>query len=228
MTNQRLLGALTVLFLVGAIIYIGVTKFQEQVSIRPSPTPTPNEINFLFNQKPPQDEGQNTPSGQQQLPLLTNKRLQQFPGIVPDNERRGKKAVIQTAKGNIEFEIFPEVVKASSNFMVLASNGFYHGLKFHRVEPGFVIQGGDPNGDGTGGPGYKFEDEPVTKPYEKGTVAMANSGPNTNGSQFFISLVDNPPLSPNYTIFGQVISGMEVVEMIKVGDVMQTVTIEPL
>jgi len=98
-------------------------------------------------------------------------------------------------------------------------------LTFHRREKGFVIQGGDPNGNGTGGPGYKFVDEPVTREYDRGIVAMANAGPNTNGSQFFIMLANNP-LPKQYTIFGKVISGLDVVDKIKVGDVMELVTIE--
>ena len=90
-----------------------------------------------------------------------------------------------------------------------------------------MIQGGDHLGNGTGGPGYQFPDEPVTKKYTKGTVAMANSGPNTNGSQFFIMLEDNLSLPPKYTIFGQVTSGQSVVDQIKAGDIMRQVTIEP-
>lgn len=101
-------------------------------------------------------------------------------------------------------------------------------MTFHRVVPGFVIQGGDPSGNGTGGPGYTFDDEPVTLKYDKGIVAMANAGPNTNGSQFFIMLEDNPTLPPNYTIFGKVIKGQDVVSSIQVGDVMKKVTIVDL
>ncbi|OGE20089.1 peptidylprolyl isomerase [Candidatus Daviesbacteria bacterium RIFCSPLOWO2_01_FULL_43_38] len=141
---------------------------------------------------------------------------------------QNKKAVIETGKGKIEFEIYPEATKTASNFIFLARDGFYDGLIFHRVEPGFVIQGGDPLGNGTGGPGYKFEDEPVVDKYTKGVVAMANSGPNTNGSQFFIMLDDHPELPPKYTIFGVVIKGQDVVDQIKVGDVMRQVRVEPL
>jgi cyclophilin family peptidyl-prolyl cis-trans isomerase len=150
-----------------------------------------------------------------------------FPGVYSAEELQNKKAVIETNKGTIEFELLPEAPKAASNFMHLSRDGFYDGLTFHRVEPNFVIQGGDPKGDGTGGPGYQFEDEPVTRKYTKGIVAMANAGPDTNGSQFFIMLADTP-LPPAYTIFGNVIKGQDVVDKIKVGDVMKKVTIEDL
>ncbi|MBI2596129.1 peptidylprolyl isomerase [Candidatus Daviesbacteria bacterium] len=156
------------------------------------------------------------------------KQYSKFPGVLPDTELTNKQVVIETNKGKIAFEIYPEASKAASNFIFLAKDKFYDGLKFHRVVPGFVIQGGDPKGDGTGGPGYKFEDEPVTKKYLKGIVAMANAGPNTNGSQFFIMLEDNLTLPPNYTIFGKVTAGQEVVDQIKVGDEMKTVAIENL
>ena len=208
-----------------------------------SPSPSPSDLNFLFSKTPsPSPSGQNlqikpgsqaksspqpqpTPS---ELPLEKNKRLAQFPGVLTDESLQNKKGVIQTNKGTIQIQIFPETKLASSNFMILAALGFYNGLAFHRVEPGFVIQGGDPNGDGSGGPGYQFPDEPVTRLYKKGIVAMANAGPNTNGSQFFIVLVDNPPLQPLYTILGQVISGMDIVEKITVGDIMQKVVIQNL
>lgn len=127
---------------------------------------------------------------------------------------------IQTTKGTIVFETYdadaPNTVK---NFISLASKGFYNGLIFHRVIPGFMIQGGDPTGTGTGGPGYKFADElDANTPsyqagYVRGAVAMANSGPDTNGSQFFIMHKDND-LPHNYTIFGKVVSGMDVVDAI--------------
>lgn len=150
-----------------------------------------------------------------------------FPGILSEEELNGAVAHIQTPKGEIVIEFYPETApKAVSNFVTLTNNGFYNGLTFHRREEGFVIQGGDPNGNGTGGPGYTFEDElddPYT--YTRGTVAMANRGPDTNGSQFFIMLADYP-LPKQYTIFGHVVQGIEVVDQIAVGDVMTTVTIE--
>lgn len=156
------------------------------------------------------------------------KQYNSFSGILSMEDLQSKKAVILTNKGKIEFEIFPASPKSASNFIFLAREGFYDGLTFHRVEPGFVIQGGDPKGDGTGGPGYRFEDEPVTLPYTKGIVAYANAGPNTNGSQFFIMLGDQAGLPPKYNILGKVTSGQEVVDQIKVGDVMKKVTIENL
>ncbi|OGE33707.1 hypothetical protein A3C59_00990 [Candidatus Daviesbacteria bacterium RIFCSPHIGHO2_02_FULL_36_13] len=137
---------------------------------------------------------------------------------------QNKKAVISTNKGTIEFEVYPEATMAASNFIILSSNGFYNGLTFHRVED-WVIQGGDPLGTGMGGPGYQFPDEKVTRPYIRGIVAMANSGPDTNGSQFFI-LTKDYPLQPDYTIFGQVTKGLDVVDKIRVGDTMQKVTIQ--
>lgn len=163
---------------------------------------------------------------------LTNERKDavqktySFPGVLPDSEIKGKQVTIQTAKGDIVFELYPEdAPKTVSNFVYLAKEGFYDGLTFHRVEPGFVIQGGDPKGNGRGGPGYQFEDEPVTKDYAKGIVAMANAGPDTNGSQFFIMLENNSTLPKDYTIFGKVIKGQDVVDQIAVSDVMTKVTV---
>ena len=135
--------------------------------------------------------------------------------------------VIMTNKGDIHLELNPaEAPMTVNNFVALARDGYYDGVTFHRVVPRFVIQGGDPTGTGSGGPGYQFQDEAVNRPYKAGTVAMANAGPNTNGSQFFICLEDQPGLPPNYTIFGDTVTGMDVVRNIRVGDVMQSVTIE--
>lgn len=150
-----------------------------------------------------------------------------FPGVLPDAKIKNKKAAIKTAKGVIEFELYADQAPQSvSNFVYLTEKGFYNGLTSHRVEPGFVIQGGDPQGDGTGGPGYQFPDEKVVGEYKKGTVAMANSGPDTNGSQFFICLDDLPTLPKQYNLFGQVTKGMDVVSQIKVGDKMESVGIQ--
>ncbi|MBI2590097.1 peptidylprolyl isomerase [Candidatus Berkelbacteria bacterium] len=150
----------------------------------------------------------------------------QAPTILPGEKIQNKTAIVETPKGTIRISLLPDDAPlAVSNFITLIEKKFYDGLTFHRVEPGFVIQGGDPNGDGTGGPGYTFKDEPIRQEYKRGIVAMANSGPNTNGSQFFIMLEDKP-LPPNYTIFGEVTDGMNVVDQIQVGDQMMSVTIK--
>ncbi|MCR4278060.1 MAG: peptidylprolyl isomerase [Candidatus Berkelbacteria bacterium] len=145
-------------------------------------------------------------------------------------------AVIKTDKGDITLELYPnDAPKTVMNFATLAKNGYYDNLTFHRVEPGFVIQGGDPSGNGTGGAsifGAKFEDElnPNTASYKtgylEGVLAMANSGPNTNGSQFFIMLKDNETLPKNYTIFGRVTSGNDVVKKIAVGDTINSIEVK--
>jgi cyclophilin family peptidyl-prolyl cis-trans isomerase len=150
-----------------------------------------------------------------------------FPGVLPAEQIQNKQIRLVTDKGEIVFKLYSDTApKTVSNFVYLASAGYFDGLTFHRREEGFVIQGGDPNGNGTGGPGYKFEDElNDDRTYVRGTVAMANAGPNTNGSQFFIML-DNVPLPHAYTIFGEVTVGMDVVDQIKRGDAMTKVTVE--
>lgn len=135
-------------------------------------------------------------------------------------EAEDKTVVMETSKGKIKLMLYPKDAPYTvASFMKLIDKGLYGGLTFHRVIDGFMIQGGDPSGNGTGGPGYKFIDElnPDTasykEGYKKGVLAMANSGPNTNGSQFFI-MVKDTPLPNNYTIFGKVISGQEVADAI--------------
>jgi len=130
-------------------------------------------------------------------------------------------------KGDIVLALDAALAPTTVNhFVVNARNGFYDGLTFHRVVPEFVIQGGDPEGSGRGGPGYKFADEPVRGEYTVGAVAMANAGPDTNGSQFFICVDDcTRKLQPLYNLFGYVTSGIEVAQGIGVGDVMRSVTV---
>jgi len=139
---------------------------------------------------------------------------------VNTNNKKSNMITIETNQGKIVIETYnADAPKTVENFVTLANKGFYNGLTFHRVIKGFMIQGGDPSGNGTGGPGYKFADElnPNTESYKagykKGVVAMANSGPDTNGSQFFIMHQDYP-LPNNYTIFGKVVSGQDVVDKI--------------
>jgi peptidyl-prolyl cis-trans isomerase B (cyclophilin B) len=139
------------------------------------------------------------------------------------------RAVIATDKGEIELELYPEhAPKTVNNFCFLAREGFYDGVTFHRVIANFMIQGGDPTGTGRGGPGYRFEDELVGNPlkHETGVISMANAGPNTNGSQFFITHSPQPHLNGKHTVFGKVVRGQDVVDSIRQGDVMLSVTIE--
>ncbi len=140
------------------------------------------------------------------------------------------RVTLETNKGTIVMDLDPKLAPNSvNNFVNLARDGYYTGLTFHRVVPEFVIQGGCPEGTGTGGPGYRFDDEPVTGDYTLGAVAMANGGPNTNGSQFFICIDDcQSKLAPAYNLFGHVTSGIEIALEIEVGDVMETVDIEEI
>jgi cyclophilin family peptidyl-prolyl cis-trans isomerase len=143
-------------------------------------------------------------------------------------EAENVQARIHTKKGDIVFTFYPhEARQHSAAFIKLARAGFYNGLKFHRVEPGFVIQGGCPQGTGTGGPGYNLDAEFSNLHHAKGTVAMARAAnPNSAGSQFYICLGDAGFLDKQYTVFGQTVAGQDVVDKIRVGDVMETVTIE--
>jgi cyclophilin family peptidyl-prolyl cis-trans isomerase len=135
---------------------------------------------------------------------------------------------ISTAKGDIVFGFYPnEAPMHCAAFLKLTEAGFYNGLAFHRYEPGFVIQGGDPDGNGTGGPGYKLDGEFSNLPHLKGTVAMArSSNPNSAGSQFYICIEAAPFLNKQYTVFGQVSEGQDVVDAIRAGDIMTSVTVE--
>lgn len=137
------------------------------------------------------------------------------------------RATITTPKGDIVMDLDPELAPVTvNNFVTLARQGYYDGLTFHRVVPGFVIQGGCPEGTGRGGPGYKFADEPVKGDYHLGAVAMANAGPNTNGSQFFVCIENlKGRLDKNYNYFGKVVEGMDVALGIEVGDRMESVAI---
>ena len=138
-------------------------------------------------------------------------------------------ATLDTSKGKISVDLFAkDAPKTVNNFVFLARDGFYNGLAFHRVIPDFMVQGGDPEGSGRGGPGYKFEDETKGNPnkHKVGSLSMANAGPNTNGSQFFITHVVTDWLDGKHTVFGQVTSGQDVVNAIKQGDKLETVTVE--
>jgi len=137
------------------------------------------------------------------------------PEPLPAGEKRD--VTIETDLGNIVIAVEADLGPlAAGNFVALAECGFYDGVGFHRIMPDFVIQGGDPTGTGSGGPGYEFPNDPVSVPYERGVVAMANAGRDTNGSQFFIVLQE-AGLPPDYSVFGRVTSGMEVADQIAAG-----------
>ncbi len=135
---------------------------------------------------------------------------------------------IATNRGDIELELYPQHAPITvNNFVFLTQAGFYDGVTFHRVIEDFVIQGGDPTGTGRGGPGYRFEDEVKDNPltHERGVISMANAGPGTNGSQFFITHSPQPHLDGKHTVFGRVVKGIDVVDAIRPGDTMEKVTI---
>ena len=199
-----------IIIIIAIFIFASKQKMVSDVTI-PSPvnvsTPTPTLSNLSVGQNNPNQSSSG--ANKMQLPFE----------VLPKDQIDGKKVRISTDFGDIVFALTSDAPIASSNFIYLVNKNFYNGLIFHRVIKGFMIQGGDPNGNGTGGPGYQFPDElnPSTTSYQNGytsgVVAMANAGPNTNGSQFFIMHQDNQ-LPHNYSIFGKVISGMDVVEKI--------------
>ncbi|MDG2091127.1 MAG: peptidylprolyl isomerase [Gammaproteobacteria bacterium] len=136
-------------------------------------------------------------------------------------------AVIETDHGTLEFLLYKSVAPITvANFVNLATRGFYDGLIFHRVIEDFMAQGGDPFGNGTGGPGYNFEDEIRMRHNQDGILSMANSGPSTNGSQFFITHIATPHLNSLHTVFGKVHSGRELIRQISIGDTINSITIE--
>ncbi|MCI0395559.1 MAG: peptidylprolyl isomerase [Chloroflexi bacterium] len=143
--------------------------------------------------------------------------------------KKSYRATIETNRGTIELDLYAQhAPKTVNNFVFLAQQGFYDGVTFHRVISNFMIQGGDPTGSGRGGPGYNFEDEVRNNPlkHETGVISMANAGPNTNGSQFFITHSPQPHLNGKHTVFGKVTKGQDVVNAIRQGDVMTRVTVQ--
>jgi peptidyl-prolyl cis-trans isomerase B (cyclophilin B) len=158
---------------------------------------------------------------------MNNKQWNMPPAMQID-VKKNYRATIETNRGAIEIQLYPEhAPKTVNNFVFLAQEGFYDGISFHRVIDNFMVQGGDPTGSGRGGPGYRFEDETRGNPlrHETGVLSMANAGPNTNGSQFFITHSPQAHLDGKHTVFGKVTSGMNVVNAIRQGDTMTRVTI---
>jgi cyclophilin family peptidyl-prolyl cis-trans isomerase len=148
------------------------------------------------------------------MPMSNGKQYEKAESVVKTD--KSYTATIKTSVGDITVELSKDTPITTNSFVFLSQEKFYDGVIFHRVIPGFMIQGGDPTGTGMGGPGYKFADEKFAGEYKRGTIAMANSGPNTNGSQFFIMHADYP-LPPNYVIFGMTKSGLDVVDKIAAG-----------
>lgn len=158
---------------------------------------------------------------------MSNKQWSTPPAMQIDPQKTYH-ATIETSRGAIKIELYPKhAPKTVNNFVFLTREGFYDGVSFHRVISDFMIQGGDPTGTGRGGPGYRFEDEVKGNPltHDTGVISMANAGPNTNGSQFFITHSPQPHLNGMHTVFGKVISGQDVVNAIRQGDIMTKVTI---
>lgn len=150
-----------------------------------------------------------------------NEKQWDKPPAMQIDPQKTYKATIETSKGDIDLELYPEYApKTVNNFVFLAQEGFYDGVTFHRVIGNFMIQGGDPTGTGRGGPGYKFEDEVEDNllRHEAGVISMANAGPNTNGSQFFITHSPQPHLDGMHTVFGKVVGDQGIVNAVQQGD----------
>jgi peptidyl-prolyl cis-trans isomerase B (cyclophilin B) len=153
------------------------------------------------------------------------------PPAIKIDVKKNYRVTMETNRGTIVLEMYPQYAPMTvNNFVFLAGEGFYDGVTFHRVIPDFVIQGGDPTGTGSGGPGYRFPDEFRGNPlrHETGVISMANAGPGTNGSQFFITHSPQPHLDGRHTVFGKVTEGQDVVDAIRANDQMITVTAETI
>lgn len=218
MNNQKILLGIAIVIVITAAV-IGLSGYKLKSNPSNSNTTTTTNTNTPSSASTTNSSAQTN----------TNMKTYVAPGKLADDRILNKQAKIVTNKGTIIFTLdAKQSPLAVSSFAYLAEQKYFDGLTWHRVIPDFVIQGGDPTGTGTGGPGYQFADEKVTGEYTEGTVAMAKSGPDTNGSQFFITNADDTQkLEKIYSIFGKVTSGLEVVKTIVQGDVMQTVTIEP-
>lgn len=198
MTKKTLLAVFG-LILFAVAVYLVLARSETAVTNEASSAAKPPEVS-------------SEPQPETNLETMNPKNLTKPPLTI--DKTKTYEAVLETSKGEITIELFADKTPVTANnFVYLAREGFYDGTIFHRVIDGFMIQGGDPDGDGTGGPGYRFADEPFEGEYTRGTVAMANAGPDTNGSQFFIMHADYA-LPPAYVIFGQVVEGLEVVDKI--------------
>jgi peptidyl-prolyl cis-trans isomerase B (cyclophilin B) len=157
-----------------------------------------------------------------------SKQQWQHPPAMQIDESKTYKVTLETSQGVIDLELYPKHAPVTvNNFVFLAREGFYDGVTFHRVISDFMIQGGDPTGTGRGGPGYRFQDECKGNPltHEAKVISMANAGPNTNGSQFFITHCPQPHLNGKHTVFGKAVKGAEVVDAIRQGDTLLRLTV---
>ncbi len=207
--SRKIFGASLI---AGAILLSGCTTPEMR-----SDSGTASDLSFYSETKPPEQavsQGKTGAPSAEKNNILTNKKMYTNPPEMALDQSKQYTATLKTDAGDIVVKLAAaETPITVNNFVFLAREKFYDGTIFHRVIKGFMIQGGDPEGTGMGGPGYKFGDEPFAGEYVRGTVAMANAGPDTNGSQFFIMHGDNA-LPPNYVIFGTVASGMEAVDKI--------------
>jgi cyclophilin family peptidyl-prolyl cis-trans isomerase len=207
--KQNLIAAIAIAIVLGIA---GVSIFAGKINEKATPgnTYVSNQVNQNATNAGSVETAKDQPT---MIPTNTAPTKSQAPAMEID-KNKSYTAVLKTSEGDITLELYADKTPITvNNFVHLARASFYNKTIFHRVIKGFMIQGGDPNGNGSGGPGYQFNDEPFTGEYTRGTIAMANAGPNTNGSQFFIMHQDNQ-LPKNYVIFGKVIKGIEVVDKI--------------
>jgi cyclophilin family peptidyl-prolyl cis-trans isomerase len=206
--KKEIVNSIIIILLIPAIFLFGLFTKRENQKQNLSLEQTPTESNILGSSKT-----EETITVEPTKAEETNMEIDQ---------KKQYTALLKTSAGEITLELNADKTPITvNNFVTLSRKNFYNNTIFHRVIKGFMIQGGDPKGDGTGGPGYKFNDEPFDGEYTKGTIAMANSGPNTNGSQFFIMHADYP-LPKNYVIFGKVVKGIEVVDKIAEAEVVMS------
>lgn len=199
---KKVLVVIVFLIILGVAMYLGYVRSQvDQETVKGVETSAPAGAVTVTETVPPSQTG--TPAAE--VTRSMKQKTYSAPPPMTINATKKYAATIKTSKGAMKLILDPSVAPvAVNNFVFLARDGFYNDTVFHRIIKGFMVQGGDPKGNGTGGPGYRFDDEKVTKEYSRGTIAMANAGPNTNGSQFFIMHADYA-LPKNYVIFGSIV-----------------------
>lgn len=211
MNGKLIIKSLALICLVVAVFISCYPKYEPVIRITPAQTPAPPSA--MTSAPTPEIIPIPRPAS-----TPVRKTYASPPPMVIDTSKKYN-AILQTEKGNMVIELFAKDVPITvNNFVFLAREGFYDGTTFHRVIPGFMAQGGDPTGTGAGGPGYAFADEITSYKHLEGTLSMANAGPNTNGSQFFITYAPQPHLDGKHTVFGRLIEGMDVLKSLKPRD----------